>query len=153
MNTLKKIKELEEILEDSKIIPITKHLIVDPNVILPMMEDISESYLQDLKKAREIVKEREEIITRANREADDIIENARKEATRMTMDTEICKNAEKMADQIHDEAYKDALELTEKADIYSEEILQIFEDYLTKCLNENRKTKGEIINKRIARQK
>jgi cell division septum initiation protein DivIVA len=87
---------------------------------------------EEIKQARWIVKERQEMLAEAKREADRIVEEARDKAERQASQQEVVKMAEKQASDLLDDARMREREVRLGAEDYADEVLGTLEVNLEK---------------------
>jgi ElaB/YqjD/DUF883 family membrane-anchored ribosome-binding protein len=88
----------------------------------------------ELRRARWLLKEREEFLARTRREADDILDQARARAERMVQRTEVVKAAEQKARQLVETADEEARRVRLDTEDYCDQRLASFEIVLDKTL-------------------
>jgi vacuolar-type H+-ATPase subunit H len=89
---------------------------------------------EEIKQARWIVKERQEMLAEAKREAERIVREARERQEKMISDEEITKQAERAADDIIEDARGREREIRLGAEDYADEILNTLEVNLSKFI-------------------
>jgi vacuolar-type H+-ATPase subunit H len=89
---------------------------------------------EEIKQARWIVKERQEMLAEAKREAERIVREAREQQARLISDEEVTKQAERAADEIVEDARTREREIRLGAEDYADEILNTLEVNLQKFL-------------------
>jgi F0F1-type ATP synthase membrane subunit b/b' len=89
---------------------------------------------EELKRARWIVKERQDMLAEANRESDRIIGEAREQAMTLASQTEIVRLAEKQAQDIVEDAKRQARETRLEMEDWADSILSTLEVNLEKFL-------------------
>src|ERR1700749_2206219 len=89
---------------------------------------------EEIKQARWIVKERQEMLAEAKREQDRLLQEAREQAVREASQTEIVKLAERQAQEIIDEARRQARETRLGVEDWADGILATLENTLDKFL-------------------
>jgi vacuolar-type H+-ATPase subunit H len=87
---------------------------------------------EEIKQARWIVKERQEMLAEAKREAERIIKEARDEQARLINEEEVVRQAEREAEQIVEEARTREREIRLGAEDYADDILNTLEVNLQK---------------------
>src|SRR5260370_16639010 len=78
---------------------------------------------EEIKQARWIVKERQEMLAEAKREAERIVKEAREHQTRLVGEQEVTKSAERAAEDIIEDARAREREIRLGAEDYPDEIL------------------------------
>jgi regulator of protease activity HflC (stomatin/prohibitin superfamily) len=89
---------------------------------------------EEIKQARWIVKERQDMLAEAKREVDRLLAEAREQAVREASQTEIVKLAEKQAQDIIDDARRQARETRLEMEDWADGILSTLEVNLEKFL-------------------
>src|SRR6266536_2693744 len=94
MDVLVLIDKLDDLVHNAKPVPLTDQVRVDKEEIYDILDQMRATIPEEIKQARWIVKERQEMLAEAKREAEDIIEDAR------AREREIRLGAEDYADEI-----------------------------------------------------
>jgi cell division septum initiation protein DivIVA len=89
---------------------------------------------EEIKQARWIVKERQEMLAEAKREAERIVKEAHDEQLRLVSEQEVVKQAENHAEDIIEEARAREREIRLGAEDYADDILNTLEVNLEKFL-------------------
>ena len=144
MNTLKLIDSLEEMLESSNKVPLTGNVMIKLDETLDLINEIRDSFQEEVKKARQIVREREQMIESAKREADMIIKGVEANIENMISDTAVKKKAEQRAQELEEDAAKRAGLLVSQSENYSEEMLNTLDNYINKCLVNIKEAKRQL---------
>ena len=134
MDIIQLIDRIEEIVDGSKGMPLTSNKLVDPDAIYDVVDEIRNQYPEDLKQARWIVKQRQEMTEEAEREANRILEEAQDRARGLVAETEIVRQAESRAAEIMDDARANEREIRLGAEDYADEIMANLEVNLGKLL-------------------
>lgn len=134
MDILALIDRIEEILEEGRGFPLSTKRLVDPEKIYEIIDEIRANFPDELKQARWIVKERQEMLEEAEREANRILEEARERAAAIASEQEIVKLAEQQAAEILDNARAKEREIRLGAEDYADEMLANLEVNLGKLL-------------------
>lgn len=144
MNTLKLIDSLEEMLEIAHKIPLTGNIMIKGDEVFDLLNEIRDSFQEEVKKARQIVREREQMIDSAKREADMIIKGVEANIENMISETSVKRRADQKAAEIKEAAYKKASQLINHSESYSEEILNTLDNYVNKCSNNIKEAKRQL---------
>src|SRR3990172_13401528 len=89
------IDKLDEIVNNARPMPMTDKVMIDREEIYDILDQMRTTVPEEIKQARWIVKERQEMLAEAKREADRILGEAREQALREASQTEIVKIAER----------------------------------------------------------
>ena len=101
------IEELIEIVTSAKSMPLSSSAIITRDEVLDLLEAIRDELPEELRRARRMLKDHEELLAAARREAADIVDDARVQAERMVQRTEIVRQAEHRAVRIVEDAEAD----------------------------------------------
>ena len=134
MDVLVLIDKLDDLVHHSKAVPLTEQVRVDKGEIYDILDQMRATIPEEIKQARWIVKERQEMLAEAKREAERIVKEARERQERMVSEQEITKMAEREAEEIIEEARAREREIRLGAEDYADEILNTLEVNLTKFI-------------------
>ena len=134
MDVLVLIDKLDELVATAKNVPMTDQVRIDREELFEIIDQMRSTIPEEIKQARWIVKERQEMLAEAKREAERIVKEARDEQTRLISDQEISKQAERQADEIIEDARAREREIRLGAEDYADEILNTLEVNLQKFL-------------------
>jgi F0F1-type ATP synthase membrane subunit b/b' len=107
---------------------------LDREEIYEILDQMRATIPEEIKQARWIVKERQEMLAEAKRECDRIIQEAREQAVREASQTEIVRIAERQAEDIVDDARRQARETRLEMEDWADSILSTLEVNLDKFL-------------------
>jgi regulator of protease activity HflC (stomatin/prohibitin superfamily) len=99
---------------------------------------------EEIKQARWIVKERQEMLAEAKREVDRLLAEAREQAVREASQTEIVKIAERQAQDIVDEARREAREARLEMEDWADSMLASLEVNLDRFLTAVRRGRERL---------
>src|SRR5436305_240903 len=111
MDVLVLIDKLDDLVHNAKAVPLTDQVRIDREEIYDILDQMRATIPEEIKQARWIVKERQEMLAEAKREVDRLLAEAREQAVREASQTEIVKIAERQADEIVDDARRSAREM------------------------------------------
>jgi cell division septum initiation protein DivIVA len=134
MDIMALIDRIEELIDSGRTVPFSSSKIVDPEKIYEIIAEIRAQFPAALKQARWIVKERQEMLEEAEKEANRILEEAKARAEVLASEQEIVKLAEQQAAEILDAARAREREIRLGADDYADEMLANLEVNLGKLL-------------------
>jgi cell division septum initiation protein DivIVA len=100
---------------------------IDRDEIVQLLEEALERLPDDLRRARWMLKERQDFVAKTRREADEILEAARVQAERMVQRTEVVRAAEARARQVMDAADADARRMRHETEDFIDQRLASFE--------------------------
>jgi cell division septum initiation protein DivIVA len=134
MDIMALIDRIEEITDSAKGVPFSNNKMVDPDKVYEIIDEVRAQYPDELKQARWIVKERQEMLEEAEKEANRILEEARDRAQALANETEVVRLAEAQAADILDKARTQEREIRLGAEDYADEMLANLEVNLGKLL-------------------
>jgi len=151
MDILQLIDRIEEVIDSAKSVPLSSNKMVDPDAVFDIIDEIRGQYPEDLKQARWIVKQRQEMTEEAEREANRILEEAQERARGLVADTEIVRQAEARAAEIMDDARANEREIRLGAEDYADEMMANLEVNLGKMLTAVQRGRDRLQGKPIKR--
>jgi F0F1-type ATP synthase membrane subunit b/b' len=128
------IDKLDDLVHNAKPVPLTDQVRVDREEIYDLLDQMRATIPEEIKQARWIVKERQEMLAEAKREAERIVKEARDQQQRLVSQEEITLQAERAAEEIVEDANARAREIRLGAEDYADEILNTLEVNLQKFL-------------------
>lgn len=145
MNIDEVLNRLDDTIEDAWTLPLSKgRRVVDAEKVQDLIDDIRLNMPGELKQARAIVSDRQEIIQSAKQEADAIIGKAKERAAKLLAENEIVKEAQEQADQLTVSSQNNARAIKKNASEYTEKILKVAEEQLIESVNGLRKAMSEL---------
>src|SRR3954462_6220855 len=146
MDVLVLIDKLDDVVHNARPVPLTDQVRVDREEIYDLLDQMRATIPEEIKQARWIVKERQEMLAEAKREAERLIGEARwqgaREArpqegvplAREASQQEVVRLAERQAHEVIEEARGRERQIRLGAEDYADEILNTLEVNLTKFI-------------------
>ncbi len=134
MDVLVLIDKLDEIVNNARPMPMTDKVMIDREEIYDILDQMRTTIPEEIKQARWIVKERQEMLAEAKTESDRIVKEANEQAERLVSEEEVVKMAERNAAQIMEDARAREREIRLGAEDYADEVLETLETNLGKFL-------------------
>jgi len=134
MDVLVLIDKLDDVVHNARPVPLTDQVRVDREEIYDLLDQMRATIPEEIKQARWIVKERQEMLAEAKREAERIVKEGRERQERLIADEEIVKAAERAAEDIIEDARAHEREIRLGAEDYADEILDTLETNLSKFI-------------------
>jgi len=138
MDILQLIDRLEELFNDAKAVPFTHNVVVDEDRMLEIIDQMRVVIPDEVKKAQQVLAQKERYLAQAQEEADRTLILAREKAEQVAAKDNIVVEAQRRADQILTQARADAEATRQDADDYVEDTLIQLQDNLEKVLNQIR---------------
>jgi cell division septum initiation protein DivIVA len=132
MDVLVLIDKLDDAIHNGKPVPLTDQVRVEREEIYDILDQMRATVPEEIKQARWIVKERQEMLAEAKREAERIIREARDQQERLINQQEVVRLAERQAEDIIEEARAREREIRLGAEDYADDILNTLEVNLQK---------------------
>jgi hypothetical protein len=144
MDVLVLIDKLDDLVHNAKAFPLTDQVRIEREEIYDILDQMRATIPEEIKQARWIVKERQEMLAEAKREQDRLLQEAREQAVREASQTEIVKLAERQAQDIIDEARRNARETRLEMEDWADGILATLESNLDKFLTAVRRGRERL---------
>jgi len=113
----------------------SRNCLIDRNELLAALEELRAELPGELRRAVNLLEERDKIIEAGKAEAERIIAEGEKEHARLVSVHEIVVSAEHEANRIITEARNEAQRLRDEVDEYVDTALANFEQFLTRALS------------------
>ena len=141
----KQLDRMDDLLESAFNMPLTGgKCLIDVEKAREIMDDIRMNLPQEIKDAKNIVADREQILSDARREADDIVKRAEARARQLVQDDEIVKAAQAKATKILTDTTAKTREMERAALDFSENSLKKSEDVLLMALQDIKTTRQAL---------
>jgi hypothetical protein len=134
MDLIERIDELQVIIEEAKAVPLSSSAVINRDEVLELLAQLKEEVPDEIRQARWMARDRDELLARARKEADRIVAEAREQRDRLLSRTEIVHAAQREAERINDEAKDKAAKKRAEAEDYIDQKLAAFEILLNKTL-------------------
>ncbi len=121
------IERLDELVQNAKAVPLTEQVRLDRDEIFELLDEMRATIPDEVKQARWLVKERQETLAEATREADRLVAEAREQASRASAQTEIVRLAEREADAMIADARRRANSLLSEVEDWADGLLAVLE--------------------------
>lgn len=144
MDLLSALNELEELIESSGKVPLTRKVMVNEDLILDLLDRIRTTIPEEIRQAKWIIQEREKVMNDSQKEAMRIMESAQKQVDKQAEDSEVARKAKVFADEIIAKAEQVAQEMREGARSYADEILGALQDRLSKIDSQVEQGRSEL---------
>ncbi len=136
MDALELLTELEDIIDKGVAVPFTGRCMLDKEELLEIIQEIRLKLPTDLEQAKWIKAERQNIISDANKEADEIIKVANDKLIAMINENEITKKAMAAAAEITDSANAEAQAAKNSSYQYADYLLENVETVVLKTIRD-----------------
>ena len=138
MDILHLIDRLEELFNESRAIPFTHNVVVDEEKMLDLIDQMRVAIPEEMKKAQQVLTQRDRILAQAQEEANRTLALAREKGEQLIEHDSIVQNAQSFAEQKATDIITDAEQSRSEADHYVVETLTKLEMELERYLNQVR---------------
>ncbi|MFM7068644.1 MAG: hypothetical protein ACKOYM_04210 [Actinomycetes bacterium] len=126
------LRELLSVVENAPGIPMSASVRMNRDELLDLIDEAISLLPDELRSARWLLKDREEFKAKTERDADEIIADARSRVAQMVQRTEVVKAAEARARQVIEDAEAQARRMRLETEDYCDQKLASFENVLVK---------------------
>jgi hypothetical protein len=123
MDVFERLDRIEDFIVSSKHVPFSSSVMVNETELFELLDELRSSLPEELKQARWMVKEKQELIDESYKEADRIREEARAERESLIAETDVIKQATADSERIMEEASARSREIRLEAEDYADERL------------------------------
>jgi F0F1-type ATP synthase membrane subunit b/b' len=138
MDILHLVDRLEELLNQSRAFPLTHNVIVDEDRILDLIDQMRVAIPEEVKKAQQVLAQRDRILAQAQEEANRTLAIAREKSEQLVERDAIVQAAQARSEQIQGQARVDYEKTQREADEYVIETLSRLEMELDRSLTQVR---------------
>lgn len=118
------LDQLEEVLGAGSRVPLTSRTLIDEPEVLDIIDQIRLSMPDELKAARRLTDERDQVLADARAEADRVLRDADAQVSERLAEHHLVRAAESRAADIEERALQQASRIRREADAYAYRVLQ-----------------------------
>ena len=144
MDVLVLIDKLDDLIHNARPVPLTDQVRVDREEIYDLLDQMRATIPEEIKQARWIVKERQDMLAEAKREAERVIQEARDKAEQLASEQEVVRIAHEQAEGISQDAEARRYEIHSGAENYADEIFGTLEANLDKFLSAVKRSRDRL---------
>jgi len=144
MDVLVLIDKLDDLIHNAKTVPLTDTVRIEREEIYDILDQMRASIPEEIKQARWIVKERQDMLSEAKREAERLLQEARDKAEQIASQEEVVRLAHEQSEQLLQEAEARAWEVRSGAEGYADEIFGTLEANLGKFHSAVRRSRDRL---------
>jgi hypothetical protein len=138
MDILHLVDRLEELFNESRAFPFTHSVIVNEDRMLDIIDQMRVSVPEEIKKAQQVLVQRDRVMAQAQEEANRTVSLAREKGEHLIDQNSLVQAAQTKADQIIAQAHQDAERIRRDADDYALESLSRLEAEMERILSQIR---------------
>jgi len=136
MDITARLAHLDEMVREAKAMPLSSSVLVNRDEVLELIGEMQEALPDEIKQARWIVKDREDLLAKARVDAESIVERARNEQLNMARHEEVLSRAAEESQRVLAEADEQARSMRREAEEYVDSKLAQFEIALRRILED-----------------
>ena len=138
MDILHLVDRLEELFNESRPIPLTHNVIIDEDKILDIIDQMRVTIPEEMKKAQQVLSQRDRILAQAQEEANRTLNLAREKSEKLVERDAVVQAAHVQADEIITKSLSEVEKTRRDADKYVIDTLLRVEYELERMLNQAR---------------
>jgi cell division septum initiation protein DivIVA len=127
-----RLQQIEELIQEAKSMPLSSSALVNREEMLEILEAARAELPEEIKQARWVVKDREELLAKARRDGESIVAKAGQERMHLVSDQEVVRAAQEESERIVSEAREQARQIRLEAEDYVDAKLAQYEIALEK---------------------
>lgn len=131
------LQQLDEMVREAKAMPLSSSVLVNRDEVLDLIADMQERLPDEIKQARWIVKDREELLAKARVEAEAIVEQAHADQLALARQEAVVTRASEEAHRVLGEADEQARAMRREGEEYVDAKLAQFEIALRRILEDS----------------
>ena len=129
------LDRLEEALVTGSRVPMTSRILVDEQECLDIIDQLRVALPRELKDARRVLAERDQLIAQAQEETERLMRAAELKASRLVEDHAVVRAANARALSIEERAEAEGQEIRMEAERYAQQLLQRVQERLEQALS------------------
>jgi len=127
-----RIQQLEDMIREAKSMPLSASALLNREELLEVVTAMKEALPEEIKQARWVVKDREELLSKARRDAEGLADKARADQARLVSDEAVVLESKEEADRILADAREQARQIRLEAEDYVDGKLAQFDAAMTR---------------------
>lgn len=128
------LDDLVSVVERAKAMPLSSSAIIARDEVLALLQAAQAELPAELMRARRLLQDRDEVRSRVELEAGELLDEARAQAAHLVQRTEVVRQARNQAERILADAHGEARRIRHEADDYVDRKLAAFEVVLDRTL-------------------
>jgi vacuolar-type H+-ATPase subunit H len=136
MDIAARLQQLEELVAEAKSMPLSTSVLINREEVLELIQEMRSSMPEEIKQARWVVKDREQLLTKARKDAEGVVQQALDEQRRLVQQEEVVRASTREAERILEEAREQARQMRLEGEDYMDQKLAAFEATLTRTLEQ-----------------
>lgn len=134
MSLEKILEEMENLLLDAPRVPLTNKRVIEEDDLARLIDELREEMPSEIMESTRIMQERQRILDDAQKQAENIVAQAKNYISKLTDENVITQQAQEQANEIVLQAKKVARDLQNESFSYAEDVFKYLEANLEKSL-------------------
>lgn len=151
MDIMYLVDRLEALVNSSRRVPLSSRVMVEEEDVLAIVEQMRQAVPGEIKQARRVLQDRDQILKSAQAEAEKIVTMARERAEYMINSEGVLNMAKERGEQVLSDAQRDAQSTRDEIEQYAVEVLGNLEQQLQLQLHQVRNGLQELQGHHLAR--
>jgi cell division septum initiation protein DivIVA len=139
-----RLQQIEELIQEAKSMPLSSSVLVSREELLELLEAARTELPEEVKQARWVVKDRDELLAKGRRDAEALVERGREERARLISEQEVVRAAADEAERVLSEAREQARQIRLEAEDYVDAKLAQYEIALDKTRNDIERSMRQV---------
>ncbi len=131
MDIMYLVDQLEALVNSSRRVPLSSRVMLEEEDLLAVIEKLREAVPDEIKQARKVLQERDEILKSAQGEAERLVTMARERAEYLINQEGVLYLAKERGEQVLSDAQRDAQQTRDEIEQYAVDTLSMLEQQLT----------------------
>ncbi|HEY8345874.1 MAG TPA: ATPase [Symbiobacteriaceae bacterium] len=144
MEIMEVLDRLEALVHQATRVPLTGKVLVDPEEVLALVDEMRELLPREIRDANRIAREREAILQEAREQAEATVREAQALAAKLTGEAAVTKEAQQQADELIDQAKRVAREIRQNALEWADDLFARIHPELERFAREAQKALAAI---------
>ncbi len=144
MDIVARLQQIEEVIKEAKSMPLSTSALVNREEIVELLQAAKNELPEEIKQARWVVKDREELLVKARRDGDGLVRRAQLERARLISEQEVVQGAQEEAERILGDAREQSRQIRLEAEDYVDAKLAQYEIALEKIGTELQKSIAQV---------
>lgn len=139
MEIMALLDRLEEYIAQATKVPLTGKVLIDPDEILGLIDEMRDEVPQEVREANRVARDREAILSEAREQAENTVREAQNLAARMVSEATVTREAQAQADELIDQAKRVAREIRQNAMEWADDLFARVQPDLERIAIESQK--------------
>jgi cell division septum initiation protein DivIVA len=144
MDIVTRLQQIQELVEQARSMPLSSTAMVNREELLELIEAARTNLPEEIKQARWVVKDREELLSKARRDGEAIVDEALANQGRLVSQQEVVRAANAEAERVVAEGREQARQLRLEAEDYIDGKLAEYEAVLVRAAEDLERSLGQI---------